>query len=49
MSRLSVGLINMHTAKSPLLHFFKVVACGKIFFNTLLRLVGGSVNSFGDF
>ena len=40
----------MHTATSPLLQFFKVVAYGKIiFFNTLLRVVGGLVNSFGDF
>ena len=48
MSRLSVGLINMHTATSPLLQFFKVVAYGEINFNKLLGVVGGSVNSFGD-
>ena len=39
----------MHTPTSPLLQFFKVVAYGKIIFNMLLRVVGGSVNSFGDF
>ena len=48
MSRLSVGLINMHTATSPLLHIFKVVAYWEINFNMLLRVVGGLANSFGD-
>ena len=44
-------LINMHTATSPLLQFFKrekVLAYGEIQFNTLLVVVGGPVNTFCD-